>query len=214
MLISPAEPPFLKELGISSSVPEQYGADFLIFCPLGMVGIQRKELSDLVASHNDDRIARELISMKELDIAVWLIEGAPQWSSDGQSLWTRSNYTLSRHLGFLFTLLSQGFWLLSTATITESGLLLSQLEKWLRKEKHNGINGRTPPRGMFGQPDDNEWRVHFLSGLPGLGSTRASAILEHFGGLPLALTGDLSTVPGVGKKTAERVERIFRGNSE
>src|SRR6266853_5157167 len=173
MLVSPAEPPILKELGTVSSTPEKYGADFLISSPVyGLVGIQRKELSDLVASAHDDRISRELISMKELDHAIWLIEGTPQWSSEGQSMWTRTNYTRSRHLGFLFMLSFQGFLLLSTDTITESGLLLSALEKWLQKEKHKGINGRPTARGEWGQADEREWRIHFLSGLPGLGSTR------------------------------------------
>jgi ERCC4-type nuclease len=211
MLISPAEPKTLKELGTVSSAPERYGADFLISSPIfGLVGIQRKELSDLVNSLADDRVSNELIQQKELDTAIWLIEGVAQWSSDQQAMWTRTPYTLTRHLGFLFSLLFRGCSLLCTATITESGLLLSQLEKWLSKEKHGGISGRPAPRGEWGAADTDEWRVHFLSGLPGVGPERARAILDHFGGLPLSLTGDLSAVDGVGKKTSERIEAIFK----
>lgn len=212
MLISPAEPKYLKELGEVSSIPEHYGADFLMFSEhYGLVGVQRKELSDLVASHSDDRINRELIDMKELDVAIWLIEGTAQWSSDGQSLWTRTNYTRSRHLGFLYTLSFQGFLLYSTDTITESGILLSSLEKWLKKEKHRGISGRPPAKGMFGEPDVTERQIHFLSGLPGLGYERSRAIVEHYRGLPLALTRDISEVPGLGKKTVTRIEEMFNG---
>jgi ERCC4-type nuclease len=210
MLISPAEPLILRELGTTSSAPEKYGADFLISSPVfGLIGVQRKELSDLVASHSDDRISRECISMKELDHALWLIEGTPQWSSDGQAMWTRAPYTRTRHHGWLFSLTFQGFSVLSTSTITESGLLLSSLERWLAKEKHRGINGRPAPRGEWGRADEREWQVHFLSGLPGLGPTRAEAILDYFGRVPLELSGDISKVPGVGKKTAEQVRRIF-----
>lgn len=127
-------------------------------------------------------------------------------------MWTRTSYTRSRHLGFLFMLSFQGFLLFSTDTLNESGLLLLQLEKWLRKEEHKGgINGRQPPRGMFGQPDLDEWRVHFMSGLPGLGPERSANILSHFGRLPFELIGDLAEVPGIGKKTAERIKEIFDG---
>lgn len=211
MLISPAEPKPLRDLGRTSSRPEQFGADFLFFSDyFGIVGVQRKELSDLVQSHSDDRISKEIIAMKELDIGIWLIEGMAQWSSDGQSMWTRGNYTLSRHLGFLFTLSFQGFSLFSTNTINESGLLLLQLEKWLKKEKHRGINGRPNPRGAFGTPDLQEWQVHFLSGLPGISTDRGRAIVEHYGGLPLSLNADLSRVPGIGKKTADRIREIFK----
>lgn len=212
MLISPAEPRQLRELGTTSSTPEKYGSDFLIHSPtFGVVGIQRKELNDLVASLTDDRISREIIAMKELDHAIWLIEGVPQWSSDGQLLSTRTRYTLTQHRGFLFTLLFQGFSLLSTVTLTDTGLLLSQLEKWLGKEKHRGINGRQPPRGMFGSPDVREWQIHFLQGLPGLGYERANAIVSHYGGLPLRLCEGVSLedVAGVGKNTAKRIEGVF-----
>ena len=215
MLVSPTEPLQLKELGVSSSVPEQYGVDYLYFTDQhGLVGVQRKELNDLVASQGDGRIAKEVVAMRELDVAIWLLEGIAQWGTDGQSLWTRTSYTNSRHMGFLFSLSFQGFLIFSTSTLTESGLLLSQLEKWLKKEKHRGIGGRPAARGVFGEPDRREWGVHFLCGLPGVGPDRAEAIWDHFGGLPFKLSADVSEVPGVGRKTAERIEGIFGGEGQ
>lgn len=210
MLVSPQEPAFLRNLGPTSSVPEQFGSDFLMYSPtFGTVGIQRKELKDLVQSLNDDRLAREVIAMKELDCAIWIIEGNAQWSSEGQLMLTPTRYTLSEHLGLMFSLSFQGFLLFSTSTITDTGVLLSRLESWLQKEKHRGTNSRKQPRGLWGKPDTQEWQIHFLQGLPGLGIERARAIVSHFNGLPLKLTGDLSEVDGVGSKTNERIRRLF-----
>lgn len=62
---------------------------------------------------------------------------------------------------------------------------------------------------MFGKPDTEEWQIHFLQGLPGLGYERAKAIRDYYGGLPFALVGDLSKVEGIGKKTAERIEKMI-----
>ena len=211
--MSPAEPPSLRALGISSVIPEQYGSDFLYTSEhFGIVGVQRKELNDLVASiRYDDRLAREVIQMKECDVGIWLIEGRPVWCSDGQLASTKTRYTHLQHLGLLFTLLFQGFSLVYTDTIAESGLLLSSLERWLKKEKHRGIVGRVSPRGEFGTASTEEWETHFLTGLPGISGDRARLIRDHFGGMPLRLTGDLREVKGIGAKTASRIEKLFSG---
>ncbi len=212
MLISPAEPAALKHLGRSSSTPEHYGADFLISSPVyGLVGIQRKELSDLVASiKSDDRLSREVIAMKELDYAIWIIEGTPQWTSDGQATWTRTKYTHTQHRGLLFSLMFQGFLVAHTNTLSDTGELLSHLNHWLIKEHHSGLNFRPGARGEWGKADKTEWQIHFLQGLPGLGYERARLIVETFSGLPLCLTQDLRTVNGLGDKTVTKIEEVFR----
>ena len=210
MLVSPAEPLALRNLGTVSSRCEEYGADFLIVSEnFGLGGVQRKEISDLVQSVYDDRVSREVILLKELDWAAWIIEGIPQFTSEGESMWTRTHYTRSQHLGLLFTLNFQGFLLFSTSTTAESGLLLLQLEHWTQKEKHSGLNTRKGARGVFGQPDIEEQQIHFLQGIQGLGYDRARAIRDYYGGLPLTLVKDVSEVPGIGKKTAEKMKELF-----
>lgn len=210
MLVSPAEPAQLKVLGKSSSVPEGYGCDFLISSPVfGLVGIQRKELSDLVASLHDSRVKRELIQMKELDWGIWVIEGKPSWTGDGQALWTRTSYTRDRHLGIIFYLTFSGFAVVGTESIQETLHTLSRLESWLMKEDHAPVGQRGGARGEFGKPDITDWQVHFLEGLPGVGYERAKAIVKHFGGLPFTMAGDLADVPGIGKGTAKRVSEVI-----
>lgn len=215
MLVSPAEPPQLRKLGIVSSVPEQYGADFLIFSPVyGTVGVQRKEIKDLIASLSDDRVAREVIQMKELDHAIWVLEGSPMWTSEGVLMGTHSSFSYTQFLGIKFSLLFQGFSVLQSSTLDQSALLLSVMEIWLKKDKHRGLNSRSQPRGMFGAADTTEWQIHFLQGLPGIGYERAKDIVEFYDGMPLQLKDGvkLSDVSGIGKVVEERIRKVFDGD--
>lgn len=212
MLVSPAEPDPFKSLGISSSVTEGLGCDFLIHSPVfGRVGIQRKELKDLVASLSDDRFSREVVQMKELEVGIWLLEGRPTWSSDGQLMSSRTPFLRDQLDGLRFNLLSQGFWVLHSDSIQDSMRLLSQLERWLKKKSHSTLNRRSSARGVFGVADTQEWQIHFLQGLPGVGYDRAAAIRAHYAGLPFTLRSGvvLEDVPGVGKKTAQRIREVL-----
>jgi len=70
MLVAPTEPMTLKALGTVSLVPEDYGSDFLWASPVfGLVGVQRKEASDFVASVMDGRLDKELAQMKQLGLS-------------------------------------------------------------------------------------------------------------------------------------------------
>jgi ERCC4-type nuclease len=212
MLVSPAEPDPYRRLGRSSSLPERVGSDFLIFSPcFGRVGVQRKTVLDLVASASDGRFQRELIEMKGCDVGVWLFEGRPDWTSDGRLLSSRTNYRKEQHFGMIFSLLSQGYWMLQASSADETCWLLSDFEKWLRKSEHKGISARPgPARNLFGETDVSGWQAHFLQGLPGMGVERAKAWLEEFGGLGMRLDRDPEQVSGVGKVTAGRIREIFR----
>jgi ERCC4-type nuclease len=214
MLVSPAERPPFNTLGDVSSVPEMYGSDFLIHSPVfGLVGVQRKELSDLVASLSDDRLSREVFQMKECDVGIWLLEGVPSWSSEGQLMSSRVQFTQSQLEGLTFSLMSQGFWILSSASVQDSMRLLSVLEKWLQKTSHSTLNRRSSAKGVFGAPDKREQQIHFLMGLPGVGYDRSSAILDTFPDFPVQLKPgvNLASVPGIGKKIAQRIEEFFNG---
>jgi len=211
MLISPAEPEPYRSLGKSSSLPERFGSDFLMFSPcFGRVGIQRKTIPDLVASVSDGRFQRELIDMKGLDLGIWVFEGRIDWTSDGKLLSTRHAYRKEQHWAAIFSMLSEGFWILHSSGGTETCWLLSRLETWLKKTVHRGISGRPGPRkDLFGEVDVEGWQTHFLQGLPGMGVERARAWREHFSGLGMRLVGDPAEVAGVGKVTAGRIREVF-----
>jgi ERCC4-type nuclease len=213
MLVSPTERPPLNTLGKTSSLPEKLGVDFLMFSPVfGTVGVQRKEINDLVASLSDGRVTREVIDMKELDVGIWLIEGRPQWNADGQLLSAKATFTATSYFGVCLSLASQGFWLWSTASVTESMSWLSALDAWMAKTSHKGLTSRPNPRSEFGtQANKRDWQIHLTQSLPGVGYDRAKDIVRHYGGLPFGLRDgvDLAEVKGIGKVLKKRIEQVF-----
>lgn len=172
-----------------------------------MVGVQRKEIHDLIASRADGRLARELAQMKQLDIAILLVEGRLQWTSDGQLLSSRSKWTRSQHLGMIFSIQSTGIWVHSSSNLMDSREYLEHLERWFQKERHAGINVRPKPTTAWGQRTDRDWAIHVIQSFDGIGPGVAGAIFDKFG-LPLRWTvteSELQTVPGVGKKRAGKI---------
>ena len=213
MLVSAAEPASLRTLGQYSPLPEQFGCDFLIPCPVGMVGVQRKEIHDLIASRSDGRLSRELAQMKQLDIGILLVEGRLKWTSDGMLSTSRSKWTRSQHLGLLFSIQSSNIWVNSSMDIQDSREYLSALEKWMMKEKHAGLMTRPKPQTIWGQRNDRDWGIHVIQSFDGIGPGVAGAIVDRFG-LPLRWTiskKDLESVPGVGPKRAAKMWETLNG---
>jgi DNA excision repair protein ERCC-4 len=205
MLVSPAEHhPLLKALGQVSQVTERYGCDFLIFSrALGRIGIQRKTISDLIASLRDGRLQREIGQIQTLDIRVLLLEGNPGWTTDG-SLFnggTSGTWTKAQHYGLMWSIQLLGFWLMQSDTVEDSASLLSMLERWAGKSKHTSLLSRSAPKSIWGKADSKEWQIHIMQGFPGVGYEKAKAIVEGVGGLPFCLRSDvfLTNIKGVGK---------------
>lgn len=213
MLIAPSEPASLRTLGTYSPLPESLGCDFLVPCPSGMVGIQRKEIHDLIASRADGRLARELAQMKQLDIAILLVEGRLRWTSDGVLSTSRSKWTRSQHLGLLFSVQSGGVWINSSESIQESREYLLQLEKWFMKTTHKGLMTRPKPQTIWGDRQDRDWAIHTIQSVDGVGPEMAGRIFDMYG-LPFTMTvsvEDLLKVDGIGRKRAEKIVRAFNG---
>ena len=207
MFVSAAEPKSLQGLGTYSPLPESYGCDFLITCPVGLVGVQRKEIHDLIASRGDGRLARELAQMKQLDIAILLIEGKLRWTTDGVLSTSRSKWTRSQHYGMVFSIQSGGVWVNSSESLTESREYLFALNSWMTKEKHAGIMTRPKPSTLWGTKTDRDWGIHVIQSFDGIGPGVAGNIFDMYG-LPIRWTigkDDLERVPGVGKKRAEKM---------
>ena len=207
MLVSPAEPAAFKHLGQSSLKTEEYGVDFLFATRVGLVGVQRKEYNDLLASvQQGDRLYRELKQMKQLDVGIFLIEGQPLWTPDGNLL-GRQQWTIRQHLGMMLSIQSRGYWILQAAGVLESIALLSILPKWFEKESHNSLETRPKPDSSWGFRTDKDWGCHLLQSFAGVGPQTAANIYNQHG-LPLKWTvteEELVKVPGVGKKRARRL---------
>lgn len=216
MLVSPTEPSELRRLGKTSLVPEQYGADFLFASTeFGLVGVQRKELSDFVASVQDGRLGKELGMMKRLGLALLVLEGRALWTNDGLATWTSTRWRATQHLGTLWSVQLSGCWVSTTTSVQETSTLISAFTRWTAKPRHIALESRPGPAAdEWGKVGNREWAIHLLQGFRGIGPTHARNIYEHFGSVPLVWSVgllDLVEVPGIGAGTAERLMDALGG---
>lgn len=206
MLVSPTEPQkAVRQLGQISSTPEKYGVDFMWISKVGSVGVQRKAITDLIASVHDGRLGKELVQMEQLDIGVVIIEGSLRWTENG-TLVTNAMWSQAQHQGLLFSIMYRSYWTLHTASLEDTIQSLSRLEAWTNKESHGSLRATRPkPQGLWGQPNSRDWGVHVLQSLPGCGGGTAERIYDQYG-LPLKWTvskHDLLEVKGIGTKKAQ-----------
>ena len=209
MLVSSTEPQRLRELGESSSIPENFGADFLILAPKARIGVQRKQFpGDLLASLGDGRLYSQLPKLRELEQAVLIIEGLGKWTEDGELTSTDFHrFTITQMYGLIFTIMFEfGIPTLWVNDIQATESVLLWLEAWAGKAKHNSL--RTRPgadRDSWGNLSALASARHIVQGLPGVGPELSDRIINHFDGLPFGwdVTFDqLLEVPGIGQKKA------------
>lgn len=190
-----------------TSAPEKLGADVLIPSNThGMVGVQRKEIEDLIASVHDGRLAKELLQMKQLGLGVLLIEGVPHWTSDGMLL-SNSTWTIQQHHGILWSVQSMNYWIVYSESLDRTCELLSMLERWIMKLKHGSLIHRPGAKGEWGKASSQEWAMHVLMGFEGIGPELAERIVKRFG-LPLMWTvepEEMMEIEGIGDVKAQRL---------
>lgn len=207
MLVSPAEHhPALRDLGPYDSTVESYGVDFLFPSRMGLVGVQRKTPSDLIASLRGDRIQRELVQMSSsgLDYAFILIEGNWNWESRSKKWGPRSNFSQAEFAGFLMSVQNLGVMILYSEDQHGTATVLRTLEGWFNKTGDHDSLLRRPKAKV--SPE-----LHILQHFDGISLARAKAIYHHFGFLPLMwrVTRDqMAGVPGLGKVSVERLGKF------
>lgn len=213
LLVSPAEPKVLYPLGEVSSLPESYGADFLFACSHGLVGIQRKEVRDLIASVRGDRIARELGQSTALHKMVLLIEGDWDWAANGQSMRV-DGFNRAQYDGLLLSFQEAGWWVVFSESIVETPAVLARVQSWFAKEHHGSLAQRPKSGAPWGNARNRDWAVHLWQSFDGIGVTVAGALYDALG-VPLEWTvseAELLAVPGIGKVRARALlDALDRG---
>jgi ERCC4-type nuclease len=172
-----------------------------------MVGVQRKEINDLIASVHDGRLQRELMQMKALGLGVLVIEGRLQWASGG-ALLTNSSWTITQHRGLTWSVQSRGYWIATTESLADTCDWLSMFTKWTAKPRHSSLTNRPKPKSAWGFATDRDWGIHLLQSFTGIGPEVAARIYDNYGGVPLTWTTDameLQQIPGIGATKAERL---------
>jgi len=210
MFVAPSEPRVIKSLGKVSSIPERYGSDVWFVVSGTTVGVQRKEISDLIASVQDGRLGKECAQLQQVGRAVLIVEGRLRWTSDGLLMkdygipWSRST-----HRNLLYSVQSQGIWVESTEDANDTVAAVLNLQAYLRQPKHHGLLRRPGPVSPWGKATNKEWLSHFLQGLEGVGPETAENIINHFGGrcpIEWRVTEDhLRDVKGIGPKRAKQM---------
>lgn len=193
-----------------SSVPEQFGADFLIMGKRTRIGVQRKQFpADLLSSLNDDRLYGQLPSLSDLDLSLLIIEGHGRWTEDGELIADKYHqFTIRQLHGLLFSIMFEfGVPSIWVADMGDTADVLINLEAWAKKTKHTSLKSRSgPDKSSWGSVSEKHLAQHVIQGFPGVGQELAGRIVEKFEGVPLAWTvgiDEMMTVEGIGKKKAD-----------
>lgn len=213
MKIAPTEPPKLKTLGESSSLPERFGVDVFWAAQEQTWGVQRKEYKDLLASASDGRLTREVGMATKLDHAFLVVEGWPTFTGEGEMVVQYGRpWTLSSWWAYLLSIEARGMLVWRTANLVETCEFITTLEAWSRKEKHTSLHGREPlGGGMWGTPMNREYGIYVLSSIDGIGPELAGRIYDTHG-IPLQWTvtdEQLASIPGLGPKKIARMRRAL-----
>lgn len=209
MLVSPAEPEKFRNLYTVSSRPEKYGADFMFFCHGQWVGIQRKEISDLIASLADGRLQREVAQMQSLDQRVLVVEGRVRFTDDGEMMDRPFGQKLTEKQwkGLLWSVRSKDIWVDYTTDTDDTIAWLGWFEAWFKRDRHSSLDRRPGPLSLWGTPNNEDYQRHLVMGLPGVGPELADRIVKNFGvpfGWRIAYE-DLLTIDGIGAKKAKTI---------
>lgn len=219
MLVAPTEPPLIKTLGKVDSRPEQYGVDILFVAKGEWVGIQRKEISDLIASVHDGRLAREVAQMQHLSNAMLVVEGKVQWTLDGVLIrkgggdWGKP-WTLQMHRGLLWSVQQKNIWVGESPNEAGTVQLAKEYQAWHKKDRHTAVVRRPGPISVWGKADNKDYGCHLLMGIDGIGPEVAGRIWDKFGGVPMKWTvtrEELMAVDGIGPKKADKILGVFNG---
>lgn len=220
LLLSPTETALRQCLGdraITSSLPEEKGADILLYTKQGLCGIQRKEVPhDFISSIIDGRIARETALLKKhCRFRLLLCEGRFRYFPSGHLAVDRkvpSKFTKKQVRGMLFGIkYIQGVEVDYTDNIEDTALYISWLAEYMNQEKHLAIFTRPSAKGTWYVPTAKDIELWLLQSFPGIGPAMADNIVKHFGGkLPLAWTCTLNELCSVPRLTSKRAREMWQ----
>lgn len=217
MLVSSTEPSLFHGLGQLSTKPEEWGADFLWWIKKDRTwgGVQRKEISDFIKSAQDGRLTKEVAQMRELGLAVLILEGKQTWIGDHLTVSDYCKMSRAQFNGLMMKAQSAGIAVLHSANQAETAASVTWVEQWSQKEDHSSLTSRPgAPKNTWGSVSNREYGIWVLTSLPGVGRELAARIWDEFDGLPIAWTvteDDLCRVKGLGKVKAKRLSEMLHG---
>lgn len=223
LLISPTEPEQLQLLGTLSWIPENFGADILFSEQGKLIGVQRKAFpADFIASLHDGRLAKEVAQMRQLDIAMLLLEGRPRWTIDGELV---RDYTAGKSFNRSgFRNLCYSMWDVYGIIIdwaddsNDTVSAIMALKSWAGKAEHLTLTRRpkVQENPWGGTLTNRDYGLHLLQSLPGVGPKLAANMYDAFGRVPLRWDvekKELAQVQGIGKVKLGQLWKLFEPHS-
>ena len=222
ILVAPTEPAQLRAIATKVTLmPESWGVDVLIHVNGVKVGVQRKEVGDLIGSLGDGRLAMQLSQMQcaNADWNVLLLEGETKYTNDGALIgqWSggargrggRDVFMDSHLTGVLWSLAAvEGVTVMRTGSLAETVRWVQATEKWWAKDGHKGLRVRPAQGGgAWGRGVSRVWGAWVLQGWPGIGAGLAERIVDKFGRAPIGWTcsaKELAEVKGISLERARK----------
>jgi Fanconi anemia group M protein len=195
---SPVISALQKTEGVTVVVRELSCGDYL---PHPSFGIERKDAQDFVLSVMDRRLFAQVKRMKdEYERVLFLVEGNPYDTRSGMQ-----PEAIRGALSYLMAI--EGVSLVTVESVSHTAPLLVTLARHLQE----GLGYEVPLR-MAKPKNTADLSQYLVEGLPGIGPTTAQTLLASFGSAELvfnASVAELCAVPGIGKKTAERIREAL-----
>lgn len=169
----------------------------------GRVIVERKRIQDFLASLCDGRLFRQATALAASGLrALIILEGAG-------SEWHKTHIRRESIQGALLTLgVVFDLQILRSRDEAETAQII------LFAARQIGKNPRTAQRRPGWRPKGKRSRqLYILTSLPGVGATRAQALLKHFGSVERVIsapTSELLAVDGVGPRTATAIHWATR----
>ena len=187
--------------GVEVTVRELPCADYL---PHPTFGIERKDAQDFILSVMDRRLFAQVKRMKdEYERVLFLVEGDPYATRSGMQ-----PEAIRGALSYLMAI--EGVSLMTVSSVSETAPLLVTLARHLQE----GLGYEVPLRTA--KPKNTaDLSQYLVEGLPGIGPSTALTLLASFGSAELVFQASverLCAVPGIGKKTAERIREALSAN--
>lgn len=213
-LVAPTEPTWLKTIGKVSMASERWGGDLMN--PELKIIIQRKELSDLITSAADGRLAQQVQQMRPMPWRFLLVEGQAKWSSDGDLIGNRWQQFTKRQFNSLMTTIQlDGVIVLFSSDATDTLQTIDAIEKYVRKPEHSFLNTR--PKNIqsdWGVINTEDYQSWVLQSWPGISDKLARRIIKHVGfPMQLSVTPEqLLSVPGLGEGKVKAILKCMNLN--
>ena len=213
ILISPSEPAELRQMlkAVNSPLCEKLGADILAPTAKGLLGIQRKELADLIASLEDGRLAKQLpLLVNGTTLPVLLLEGEFRFNTDNHlqlgirpTRYTRQGiHNLIRSISYC-----NGISVERSTSLTDTVVIVNELIDFINKE-HKSLLKRPKLQGAWGKPTPHEALGWFYQGLPACGIILSRCLMRAYPcptDLINATYNGLMALPQIGAKRAFQI---------